>query len=196
MQQVQSFEPLEYKLVYVDDKTFGQADNWEWIEEIGDAIYERNPEFLGFIVQTTVPMAQQYLEQWYDYGVRYVEVGVEIPDDPYLREMNKPYRMAQLNGLTEQVREFGKMGFIPNLIFGAPNTPYRSMAAWVARNTDIISFVNPYVLSQYHDSKGEMVIAQDKSDSDETSLSRSWLSDESEIEMIQWMRGILETSIS
>ena len=191
MAQAQSFEPLEFKLVYVDDKTFGQADNWEWLDEVGDVLYERDHDFEGFIVQTTVNQALMHYGEWYDMGVRYIEVGVEIPNDEYLAKMNKPYRMIQLRQLTNHLRAFGKMGFIPNLIFGAPNEPYKKLYEWVAGNQDIISFVNPYILCQYHDSKGEFVSAADKMDAVETSFERSWLSPSDQQEMMRCLKDVM-----
>jgi len=176
--QAMSFKGLEFELVYVNDKTYGQACNWSWLASIYDMIKEYNPTFQGFIVQTTVPMALKHVDTWVKYHhVKYVEVGVEAVDEEYLKSMRKPYNLEQLRLLTLKLRhEHVKVGFIPNIIFGLPDARYENTLAWLWLNADLISFINPYVLCQYEDSKGSMVIGGGENDTNENVLEKSWLS--------------------
>jgi len=183
--QLDAMYQLNFELVYLDDKTFGQADNWQLLEPISRMIKEFNPQFRGFIVQTTVPMMHKYLSLWVcEYDVAYVEVGVEHVDEGYLRKMRKPYSVGQLEDLCMNVREFnnlgvGEVGFIPNIMFALPDADYGSTVKWVERNKDIIDFVNPFILCQYGSSKGKLVEeAEGKYDQDENAMVKSWLTDD------------------
>lgn len=179
--QLDAMRQLHFELVYLDDKTFGQADNWTWLQDVYEYIKTFNPKFRGFIVQTTVPMAQRHLQEWVSkYHVAYVEVGVEHVDDGYLRKMRKPYNLKQLDALCNLVRKMNeqgqRVGFIPNLMFALPDADYASTLEWVKRNQDIITFANPFILSQYGASKGALVENADGvDDQNENSLVKSWL---------------------
>jgi len=176
--QLDALYQLNFELVYLDDKTFGQAENWQLLKPISRMIKEFNPQFRGFIVQTTVPMMLKYLETWiYEYDVAYVEVGVEHVDEGYLRKMRKPYSVGQLEDLCMKMREFDiEVGFIPNIMFALPDADYGSTIKWVEHNLDIIEFVNPFILCQYASSKGKLVEeAEGVHDQDENSMVKSWL---------------------
>ena len=179
--QVDSFRGMNFSLVYVNDKTFGQASNCEWLEQVAEYIWTFNDDFVGFIVQTTVQEARKNIRHWVvDLNVMYVEVGVEHVDAEYLRRMRKPYSLAMLDDLTWYIRSElkGTVGFIPNLMFALPDADYTDTLEWVEFNKDIIAFVNPFILCQYSTSKGELVTdATGNHDQDENSLMKSWLSD-------------------
>lgn len=174
--QVESFKQLTFELVYLNDKTFGQAKNWRWLSQVYNLIREFNPTFHGFIIQTTVTDALKHFGEWLDIPIRYIEVGVEHVDDEYLERMRKPYRMVHLKDLCHRVRK-NPIGFIPNIMFALPDAQYGSTLIWVCANSDIISFINPFVLTAYHSSKGDLVSARQPSDSDENQMEKSWLSD-------------------
>ena len=183
--QLDSMRQLNFELVYLDDKTFGQAKNWTWLSRVAANIRAFNRKFKGFIVQTTVPMMLKHFDTWvHEYDVRYVEVGAEHVDEAYLRTMRKPYSVAQLEDLCTAVRGFNsmsevKVGFIPNVMFALPDADYGSTLKWVKRNRDIITFVNPFILCQYGTSKGALVEeAKGSHDQDENSLEKSWLTGE------------------
>ncbi|MCK5307993.1 MAG: radical SAM protein, partial [Zetaproteobacteria bacterium] len=165
--QLDALRQLKFELVYLDDKTFGQAKNSHWLERISALIKEFNPQFRGFIIQTTVGMLNKYLDLWmYEYDIAYIEVGVEHVDAHYLSKMRKPYGTASLETLCGRIRGFNqqwegvggpKVRFIPNIMFALPDADYGSTIKWVKRNQDIITFVNPFILCQYAESKGDMV---------------------------------------
>jgi tRNA A37 methylthiotransferase MiaB len=51
--QVEAFKKVDTKLVYLDDKTFGQAKNHVRLPEIYEKLKTAKPDFQGFIIQTT-----------------------------------------------------------------------------------------------------------------------------------------------
>jgi len=92
--QVASFATMNFSLVYISDKTFGQAKNVDLLADVAEWIWEFNPDFIGFIVQTTVQEAKRGAKHWIeDLNVMYIEVGVEHVDDDYLKRMRKPYNL-------------------------------------------------------------------------------------------------------
>jgi len=175
--QVEALRGLWFDLVYVDDKTFGQAKNWPLLKVLGPYIKSYNPYFRGFVVQTTVPMALKHAEEWANsYHVRYIEVGVEHVDSAYLRKMRKPYTVHQLAALMHHLEDV-EVGFIPNLIFGLPSAEYSPTLAWLRRWAHRISFINPFVLSAYGSAKGALVEeANGPTDANENTMAKSWLS--------------------
>jgi tRNA A37 methylthiotransferase MiaB len=188
--QALSFQGMEFELVYLNDKTFGQAKNWKWIASLYDVIQEYNPEFKGFIVQTVVPMALKHIDEWIKMGVKYVECGVEAVDKQYLKDMRKPYNLKQLDDLTAKLQKNlttlkQSVGFIPNVIFGLPGVRYKDTLEWLGKNVGVIEFINPYVLCQYDNSHGDMVEGGGAHDKNEQTVVKSWLS-EADIEDTKW----------
>lgn len=185
--QVYSWAKLKVRYVYLDDKTFGQAPNWEALSAVRDAIQREHPEFVGFIIQTTVGELLDKYERFYALGVRYAEIGVEIPDDAFLKKMNKPYRMAALNKLMAMQRDRMLLGagkglafimIIPNILFAVPGDDYTATFKWLKANVNLISHINPFILSYYEEAKnpdalmGQHVVGKDD---DENRYDRSWL---------------------
>lgn len=181
MAQVESFKSMNFSLVYISDKTFGQATNMDILERVAERIWEFNDDFMGFIVQTTVQEARKNAKHWIEnLNVMYIEVGVEHVDAEYLKRMRKPYNLGMLSELTSYLRSDyrGLVGFIPNLMFALPDADYTNTIEWVKDNRDIISFVNPFILCQYAQSKGTMIDdASGSHDQDENSLDKSWLTE-------------------
>lgn len=177
MQQARSFVDLEFDYAYVDDKTYGQAPNWQWLLAADIEIRHYNPSFKGFIVQTTaVDLLKANLNLWYKCGVRVIEVGVETVDDRLLKAVNKPYRTHTLEKVCEKLEKDGRFMFVPNIIFGIPEDDYRGTIEWVFRWKHIIQFINPYVLCDYHDSKHGGYGDGSDTNQIELSVGRSWLS--------------------
>ena len=178
--QANTLLPLDFDYIYVDDKTFGQADNYTILLDVWNFITMHKPGFKGFIVQTTVPVATKLLKagEIEKLHIAALEVGVEIPNDDYLRKMRKPYNLKQLNALHDELRFHPGLIFIPNIIFGAPGDNYADTLTYLSAKSDTITFVNPYVLTLYGTAKGDMGITSESSryDVDETTVVKSWLS--------------------
>jgi hypothetical protein len=104
-EQVKSFADLKYKLIYLNDKTFGQAKNYLQLKDIYQEIKKQNPAFQGFIVQTTAPsllkMTDGFLQS---SGIKFVELGVETYNDDILRRLSKPHSTKQIDQAVAHLR--------------------------------------------------------------------------------------------
>ena len=143
---------LEGDLVYLNDKTFGQAPNYTYLRELNQRIKAARPSFKGFIVQTT---ATQFLKMPDDFlrdsGIRIVEIGVESYNDDILKSIRKPHRVTHIDQAVARLRTLG-IKFVPNIIIGLPGETkesYERTLKFLRNNEDIISHVNVYALALY-----------------------------------------------
>ena len=154
--QLKAFKDLKFKLIYIDDKTFGQAKNYRDLVEINRQIKKFNPEFEGFIIQTTAPallnMTDQFIQE---SGIQYIELGVESYNDDILSKVKKPHRERHLDDAVIMIRRNGK-SFIPNILVGLTGEgwsetrdSYENTMQFLEKNRDIISHVNIYNLALY-----------------------------------------------
>lgn len=205
--QVESFKPLDFDLVYLDDKTFGQAPNWRMVGQVREEIQKYNPNFKGFIIQTTANVAagngrkqDGSIEAFHELGVQYTEIGVESVNPATFKAMIKPYRLNHLQTVMEKARDLG-MPIIPNFIFGHPydTGKYDNFMAWTEEHRDLIPCVNVNFLSvlygatqvrrQYH-----LPTAQNVTDLDQNAYQKSWLSETETVDMLQAVRGVYHTT--
>lgn len=205
--QVESFKPLGFELVYLDDKTFGQAPNWQMIGPIADEIRKYNPGFKGFIIQTTANVAagdgrkqDGNIEAFHDLGVKYTEIGVESVNPATFQAMVKPYHLKHLHTVMGKARDLG-MPIIPNFIFGHPLDvgKYDNFLAWTEEHRDIIPAVNVNFLSVLFGAaqlrkQRNLPEAHDITDLDQNAYRKSWLTEADTQEMLQAVRGVYYTT--
>jgi uncharacterized radical SAM superfamily protein len=159
--QVSSLKDLRAKLVYLDDKTFGQASNYIQLAQINKKLKKSNPDFQGFIVQTTAPDVLRMPMEWLkNSGIRYVEIGVESYNDWVLKNVHKVSREKTIDLATQKLRE-AKIALIPNIIIGMTGKDakgvkweenaqsYAHTLDYLKRNQDVISHLNVTNLSVY-----------------------------------------------
>jgi hypothetical protein len=177
--QIDSFGDLKHRLIYINDKTFWQAKNSETLPDIFQRIKTKNPDFEGFIVQTSAAqMAKVTPEMIHASGVKYVELGVESYNDDILKSMHKPATTALIDATVQKIREAGAR-FIPNVMIGLPGeTPetYSRTLSFLDRNRDIISHINAYNVALYSGSALEKAVGGVKAeaDRDENVTAKSW----------------------
>ncbi len=177
-QQADEICRLSSPLVYLDDKTFGQCENfWLLPHLFGHIVRNMSTTFDGFIIQTT---ASQLLKLDDDFlaasGVRYVELGVETYNDTILRQMNKPANEKLIAAATAKLRRL-QIKLIPNLLIGLPNETadtYSRTLNWLSDNKDIISHINVYNLVVYETAELADEIEPQPKDFDENSIDKSW----------------------
>ncbi len=179
-QQADELCRLNSPLVYLNDKTFGQADNWWLLPQLFGYFARHMVCFDGFIVQTT---ARQLLRFGDDFlkrsGIRYVELGVESYNSGILEAMQKPSNKTEIDGAVRKLRRLG-IHLIPNLIIGLPGESrysYSNTLAWLERNIDIISHVNIYSLAVYDNVDFADEIEAGPDDLDENVVGKSWHTD-------------------
>lgn len=206
-EQVEAFKPLKFDLVYLDDKSFGQAPNWRMIGDVWKEFHRDNPSFKGFIIQTTANIAagdgrrsDGNLEAFHDLGVKYMEIGVESVNPETIRAMRKPHRSKHLELVMKKAREVG-MPVIPNFIFGHPldTGRYDNFILWTEGHRDIIPAVNVNFLSVLHgavNSRHQYSLPKPRAltDLDQNAYRKSWLSSSETIEMVQAVRAVYYTT--
>lgn len=154
--QIESMKGLDSRLIYLDDKTFGQASNYEYLVDINKKLKEANPDFQGFIVQTTSrdfadpkKFSSEFIK---NSGIKFVELGVETYNDGILTELNKNHSHKKYTDAAMENARANGVKVIPNIIVGfkqeTPET-YENTIKFLRDNKDIISHVNVYNLAVY-----------------------------------------------
>ena len=179
--QVDSFKDLNGRLVYLNDKTFGQSPNVSEMPRLFKEMKEANPEFEGFIVQTTAAQMKIFTDQFLkDSGIKYIELGVETYNDPILKNLRKPATEALIDDAVEKMKRVG-INFIPNIVIGFPEETAASYARtmdFLNKNSDLISHVNTYNLAIYEGTEiSQKVKAKTSADADENSPNKSFYTD-------------------
>lgn len=153
---VKAILALDGDLIYMNDKTFGQASNYTYLRELNQRIKAARPSFKGFIVQTT---ATQFLKIPDDFlrdsGIQIVEIGVESYNDDILKSVRKPHRVAHIDQAVAKLRAH-KIKFVPNVIVGLPGESEESYARtmqFLKTNEDVISHINVYNLALYESAR-------------------------------------------
>jgi broad specificity phosphatase PhoE len=177
-QQADAIAKLGSKLVYLNDKTFGQASNYKDLAGLNDQIKEKNPNFKGFVVQTTAAQLRSIPSEWLaKSGIKFVEIGVETYNDPILKAQHKPATESLIDQSVQKLRE-NHIALIPNIIIGLPGeTPetYGRTLEWLKNNQDIISHANIYNLAIYKDAElGKTLTTASPDDFNENVLEKSF----------------------
>jgi hypothetical protein len=150
--QADEIAKMDAKLVYLDDKTFGQSKNHDQLIRMYDRIKKKNPDFEGFIIQTTAAQMGKLDEQMMrDSHIKFVEIGVESYNDDILKANKKPANRKLIDAAANKARKLG-VDLIPNIIIGLPQETAESYAntlQWIEDNADIISHLNIYNLALY-----------------------------------------------
>jgi tRNA A37 methylthiotransferase MiaB/chaperonin cofactor prefoldin len=179
--QVKAMKGLDFEYVYLDDKTFGQANNYRYVQDAAKAIRKFNKNFKGFIVQTTASELlhmnksnPKFLRQ---ADIAYVELGVETYNNAILAKLHKPAREKIIDQAVAVLRK-NNISFIPNIIIGIPyetEATYAKTLDFLKRNADIISHVNVYNLALYADTElGQQVQAKTDTDVNENQVAKSF----------------------
>ena len=174
LQQIDSFRDLDFKLIYLDDKTFGQAGNYRMIGDLTDRIRKYNKGFSGFVVQTTSGMLAKMAREFKEIGVVVAEIGLET----YNNDILKLYRKPSSEKLVDKAIDAGLaegLHVIPNAIVGFPEeteeTYKRTQSYLESRLGDLIG-VNFSMYTDYSskDCVGEVDFAM----SDKVDLHRKY----------------------
>ena len=156
MQQIKAMEVLRFKLVYVNDKTFGQTGNYRHLRYIYNEIKVRHADFEGFIIQTTCNQVLKFNREnvnLYALGIRVIELGIESYNDCILRKYNKPQNTSIIDMAIESLSQ-RPIKIIPNLIIGLPGeTRYTGTdtVLWVLENSNKFYMLNLYNFAVYDD---------------------------------------------
>lgn len=195
--QARAFKGLNFDLVYIDDKTFGQAANHVLLAAVYDEIRNFNPTFLGFTIQTTATaLTDNNSQLLYDCAeklhVKYIEVGLETADDRLLADLRKPHRLKHVQEVCKGIRDVNirrsslpseaepetrmPISFIPNIMFGIRGDDYKATLSFMKGVLDITPTFNYANLSAYPDRRTEEYLeSKTAADADDYSFDKSWL---------------------
>lgn len=209
-QQVNDILRLDATLGYVDDKTFGEASNWKYLQQVYNRIKAVKENFIGFVVQTTAPQLLKFNPQdLKDAGIKYVELGIETFNDPILKALHKPTTEKISQKATDYLRD-NKIALIPNIIVGlrAKNakgewieedaTTYARTMEYLEKNKDVISHPNIYSLSMYEGTELNADInSQVEADRNELEIEKSFhnnkgVHEKAYNQFVEWGRKALE----
>jgi len=180
--QVEAFSDLRFRLVYLNDKTFGQAPNYKDLTDIYARLKSKNPEFEGFIIQTTAAQLQKLPDEFLaKSGIKYVELGVESYNDPILKALHKPASEKLIDEAVEKLRRLN-IRFIPNIMVGLTGDgwsetteTYQHTLDFLEKNRDIISHLNIYNLVLYEGTELSKILkVQTDTDFNENTVVKSF----------------------
>ena len=192
--QIESIKDLDATLVYLDDKTFGQAENYTLLPELYERIKEYNPDFKGFIIQTTAldfankkRFSPEYLKNSH---IQFVELGVETYNDDILTKLNKKHSHKKFVDAAMQNARDNNIKVIPNIIVGLSwnegtkekpdiktetRETYQNTLDFLEDNKDIISHVNVYSLALYEGTElSDAIDVKEEADKNENIVAKSW----------------------
>lgn len=186
--QIEAFKDLRFEYVYLNDKTFGQAENSLFLPYYTNLLGKKYPNFKGFIIQTTPRQFERISGDFLRCSkIKFVELGIESYNDDILKRLNKTSSIDAVDVAISHARKSG-IKIIPNIMVGLSGKienefwmetveTYRNTIDFLMGNEDIISHVNVYTLALYKDTKSTQELGNDgNTDGDENIREKSWLS--------------------
>lgn len=182
--ECKNFKPLKFKLVYINDKTFGQCENYKLLPKLYKIIKNYNPYFEGFIIQTTTITLVKKLTHKFikDAHINYIELGIETFNQDILTKYHKASNLSYSLKSFDYIREYNnkyqnKAYIIPNIIIGfkEENTHTYNKTLWYLKtNLDVISHFNIYNLAIYEGTELSKKIKYTESDKNELNVKKSF----------------------
>ena len=181
MVQALSFNGLKFKLVYLNDKTFGQSDNAEQLARVYNVIKTYNSEFQGFIVQTSVAtVLRKPVDYWTNLHIKVVELGVETLNTGLLKRYNKPQTSDMIHQAVNKLSD-GGVRIIANImlgLIGETSDTYGETLHFLLSYKAKLYALNIYTLALYADAEiSDEVESVEISDSDELATDRTFWTD-------------------
>lgn len=178
-QQIQSLKDLDFELVYINDKTFGQCENYVDLRYIYNSIKKFNPKFRGFTIQTTCHQIIKFNNRRINLKDLYiinVELGIESFNNTILNKYNKPQNTSTID-LAIFILVKMEVNIIPNIIIGLPGetmTTYCNTLRWVKDNKHDFLMLNINNFVPYTGSDASDIVETAPADLDQTVSKRSY----------------------
>lgn len=184
IKQVKAFKNLKFKLVYLNDKTFGQCNNYKLLPLIYKRIKKYNPQFEGFIIQTTAIqfLKKDFIENLKSSHIFACELGIESYNNAILKALRKPQTEKIINNAVQILKSL-KIKIIPNLIIGLLNenkNTYNKTLNFIKKNLKDIYILNIYNLAIYLNSElSKEIKINDDNDLNENITKKSFYNSQS-----------------
>lgn len=178
--QIYSMECLDFELVYLNDKTFGQCRNYYTLEGLYTTIKEFNPKFRGFTVQTTCTQVCNWAFDnisLKDLHIVNVEIGVESYNDSILQKYRKPQTTKTIDNALHLLKWQFDVNIIPNIIIGLPGETWDTYGCthrWLQANADKFLMLNITNFVPYEGTEVAVGITKEIGDENQTTRKRSW----------------------
>ncbi|KKL44432.1 hypothetical protein LCGC14_2365730, partial [marine sediment metagenome] len=178
-QQIESMRDLDFELVYINDKTFGQANNYSLLSYYYYFIKEWNPKFRGFTVQTTCYQIAKFWGQdvnLKDLGIVNVEIGIESYNNNILKKYNKPQNIGTIDMALNILKNTG-VNIIPNIIIGLPGEnlyTYSNTLKWLDDNKQDFLMLNVTNFVSYIGNEASNIVETKAEDFNEAVCKRSY----------------------
>jgi len=171
---MKSFSDLDYRLVYIDDKTFGQSPNYRILKELSK--YSHRKDFNGFIVQTTTGLVAKKAKEFREINVKVAEIGLETYNDSILRKYRKPSSEKFIRESVDAANKNDLM-LIANIIIGLPGETEETYTRTydfimpLLENGKLIG-INPAIYTDYNNDEnlGEIDFLKDE----QYELNKTW----------------------
>ena len=153
IQQAKSFEGLKFKLVYINDKTYGQAKNYKLLKQAYIEIKKYNSRFKGFIIQTTAIKCNDinFIKQFKNLHIKVCEIGIETYNNDILKAMKKPQNEKTIKQSIYNLKKYN-IKIIGNFIIGLlqeTKKTYNNTLNFINKNIKNFYILNIYNLAVY-----------------------------------------------
>ena len=181
--QIESYKNLNFELVYLNDKTFGQAKNHAELPDLYQRIKKVNPAFKGFVIQTTTKQWLKFSDEYiHNAHITFVELGIETFNDTILKAYRKPSTEKLIIEATERFRHLPNVWLLPNMIIGFAEETYETYQHtldYLKEYRDVIPHLGICNLAIYDGTDlAEEHPAEADEDRDEYSVTKSFHEDE------------------
>ncbi len=175
-QQTEAMECLDFELVYINDKTFGQCHNYIELKYIYNTIKAFNPKFRGFTVQTTCAQVERQEIDFHVLQIVNVELGIESYNNEILRKYNKPQNTRSIDRAIDVLKRWN-VNIIPNIIIGLPGetlNTYVNTWEWLEENKQDFLMLNVTNFVPYAGSDASDIVKTQPGDFNQTVCERSY----------------------
>lgn len=157
LQQTRAFKDLDFKLVYINDKTLGQASNYKMLGLVYNKIKKYNPKFKGFIIQTTAGQINKkgFTKELKALKVFTAEIGIESFNNKILQDLRKPQNKTTIIKAIENLKR-ARIKIIGNFIIGLINEnkkTYNNTLGLIKKYIKDFYILNIYNLAIYKDTE-------------------------------------------
>ena len=201
LKQVKSFKDLSFKLVYLNDKTFGQAKNYILLGKLYKRIKKHNPDFKGFIIQTTTSQVikPDFIREFPGLHIFAVELGIESFNNDILRELKKPQNIEIILRAIKILKSLN-VKIIGNFVIGFLNETkksYNNTLQFIRENKENFYLLNIYNLAIYKNTElSREINSTGKNDFNELSREKSFYNDTQKKEIEIFYKEIFKLGLT